>query len=338
TLIVLPILVANGFICGKMSGRGLGFTGGTLDKIQSVPNVDVNIDKQQFFEQIKCIGVALAGQTANLCPADKKLYALRDVTATVDNVGLIAASIMSKKLAAGAHNIVLDVKCGKGAFMTDIVAATQLAELMVKIGKFAERNISAIITDMNLPLSRFVGNSLEVLGAIRVLKNVEKGDLYDVAIALASQLMKSCGIDDAENKAKWAVDSGEALKIFVKMMRAQGAVENFEMNEESLFDSKFCYNYVATQNGFVEDIDALKIAKIVAQLGGGRQKIDDVIDYKVGVEIVKTQSEQVENGDVVAKVFYSNEKQIDIAKTIVEAFRISSKNVKKAKRILKIVG
>lgn len=338
TLIVLPILVASGFKCGKMSGRGLGFTGGTLDKLESVDNVNINLTKEQFFEQIDSIGVALAGQTANLCPADKKLYALRDVTATVDSIGLIAASIMSKKLASGAHNIVLDVKCGKGAFMSDIKNATALATLMVKIGKLAGKNISAVITDMDSPLSRYVGNRLEIIGALRVLQNIEKGDLYDVSIALSSQLMKSCGIDNAEDKAKDAIASGNALEVFVQMMRAQGAIKNFENELEDTYKNTFTYELVSQKDCYVKSIDALTIAKVVSALGGGREKVGDTIDYVVGVEIVKTQATYVKKGEIIAKVFYSHADQLAICKKVADAFSFSDKKVESTKRILDIIN
>lgn len=337
SFIVLPILACNGLKCGKMSGRGLGFTGGTLDKMQSIEGVKIDISQNQFYNQLEHLGLVLAGQTANLCPADKKLYALRDVTATVDSIGLIAASIMSKKLASGAKNIILDVKCGRGAFMNNISDAKRLAQLMVNIGKMSDKNVSVLITDMNTPLSRFVGNRLEMAGVLKVLSNQEKGDLYDVAVALAGQLMKNCGIDNAFDKAVESITSGRALKTFINLMIAQGAEQGFEKNFTKPSNAKFVYEYIADKDCYIKDIDALAIAKIVCDLGGGRKFVEDIIDLDVGVELCKTQGQKVDNGEVIARVYYNSKMHLDMAKSVAKTLELTDNACPKSNRILEVI-
>lgn len=337
TFIVLPTVVACGLIGAKMSGRGLGHTGGTLDKLESIKGLSVSMSPEKFYSQVDKIGIAVAGQTGQICPADKKLYALRDVTATVDSVALIASSIMSKKLAGGAKNIVLDVKCGKGAFMKNQEDAVKLAKLMVAIGKESGRNISALVTDMNAPLSNYVGNSLEVYGALKVLRNECRGNLYDVSMALAERLLESAGIDDARRRAEEAVSSGRAYQVFENMIVEQGGDIEYLKNPEKLLNTRYVSEILAECDGYVSDIDAMKIAEVVRDMGGGRIKVEDAIDPWVGVEMTVSVGDKVNKGDVIAKIYYDNIQHENMKTKVQSAVAIGSQKPKQNKLILEII-
>ena len=333
TFVVAPIFAALGFKCAKASGRGLGHTGGTLDKLESIPGFNINLNKEQFVDQIKKIGLAVISQSKDMCPADKRLYALRDVTDTVDNVGLIASSIMSKKLASGVKNIVLDVKCGRGAFMKDLDAAKQLAKEMVKIGKRAGKNIVAIVTNMDYPLDEYVGNSLEVFGALNVLTGA-KNNLHDVAITLAAELLKAMGVDDAYEKCEEAIKDGSALEKFKEMIAAQGGDINC-LDAKHLLKANSIIDVVAEKSGFVQDIEPMGIAGAVTMLGGGRLKKTDSIDLYCGVELKVQIGSQVEKGDVIAKVYSKDKNEAAISK-VIESIKIGDDIPQKPQMIFAI--
>ncbi|MBR2875732.1 MAG: thymidine phosphorylase, partial [Clostridia bacterium] len=286
TLIVAPVVASLGCVIAKMSGRGLGHTGGTVDKLESIEGFNTSLTNTEFFDQVKNTGIAVVGQTGNLTPADKKLYALRDVTATVDSLPLIASSIMSKKLAAGSHTIVLDVKYGSGAFMKTPEDAVALAEEMVKIGKTNGRNMAAIITDMNTPLGRNIGNSLEVTEAIEVLSGKGPEDLKYVSFALASQIVslsKSININDAKALVEEAVKSGRALAKFKEWICAQGGNEEWIENPELFGKAKYKSEIIAEKDSFISSMNAEEIGISSVILGAGREKKDDKIEHTAGI-------------------------------------------------------
>ena len=333
TFVVAPIFAALGYKCAKASGRGLGHTGGTLDKLESIPGFNINLDKDQFVDQIKKVGLAVISQSKQMCPADKKLYTLRDVTETVDNVGLIASSIMSKKLASGVKNIVLDVKCGRGAFMKDLDAAKQLAKEMVKIGKRAEKNVVAVVTNMDYPLDEYIGNSLEVYGALNVLTGA-RNNLYEVAITLASELLKSMGVENARAKCDEVLDNGLALEKFKEMIAAQGGDISC-LDKEHLLKANSILDVVSDRAGYVTDIEPMGIAGAVTMLGGGRLKKTDTIDLYCGVELKVQIGTRVEKGDVIARV-YSKDKNDAAMEKVFESIKIEDDIPQKPQMIFAI--
>lgn len=323
SFLVVPIVAACGMVVGKMSGRGLGHTGGTLDKLEAVPGVRVDLTPSAFYKQIDTVGAVIAGQTGEVCPADKKLYALRDVTGTVDNVGLIAASIMSKKLAAGAHNIVLDVKCGRAAFMKTQEQAEELAKWMSDIGVRAGRKVRALVTDMQAPLSTYVGNAIEVYGAIRVLRGEERGPLYDVAIELASHLLAQYGMDRPRERARHAIESGAALEVFAKMLYAQGATVDVCADPQILIQHDSVLTVVADREGYVQEIDGLRLAQMLCHMGGGREKVSDVIDPQVGAQLHVRVGDYVHAKDALLSIHTSSGKNVPSEQELREIISIS---------------
>ncbi len=311
TLIVAPIAAACGCKVAKMSGRGLGHTGGTADKLEAIKGYKTDITSDEFFNIINKIGVAVVTQSGNLTPADKKIYALRDVTATVESIPLITSSVMSKKLASGAKNIVLDVKYGSGAFMKTKQDAEKLAESMVNIGNLCGRKMSALITNMNIPLGYAVGNSLEVIEAINVLKGKQKGDLYEISIALAGNMIAlSQNISEQEGcqKAKQALDSGMAFLKFREWISAQGG--NIDcVDDTSLFETAvYSMDIKSWTNGFISAMDCEKIGNAAAHLGAGRITKDDNIDLSAGIIIAVKTGDYIGFGETLATL-YSNNKQ-----------------------------
>ena len=306
TLILAPMLAACGAVVAKMSGRGLGHTGGTVDKLESIPNMCLEIREERFKEILRENGLCVTGQSENMAPADKLLYALRDVTATVESIPLIASSIMSKKLAAGADCIMLDVKCGSGAFMKEPAAAGELARLMVKIGRRAGKRVQAAITDMNRPLGRAIGNSLEIMEAVRILKGEEKGPLLEVALLLGCRLLIMGEMANSETEAREKLEksllSGEAFSRFDRMVWAQGgdarALSRFDMLPVSRE-----YEYKAEKSGFINEMDAQALGSAALALGAGREKKGESIDYGAGIYLIKTLRERVEKGEPIARVY-----------------------------------
>lgn len=319
TLIVAPIVASLGGVVAKMSGRGLGHTGGTVDKLESIPGYKTELSPEEFMEISKKSGLCVCGQSGNLAPADKKLYALRDVTATVDSIPLIVSSIMSKKIAAGSKNIMLDVKCGSGAFMKTPEDAKRLAEGMVAIGEMCGRNTKALITNMDVPLGFAVGNSLEVIEAIDVLKGKTKGDIREVSVSLASGLvasLKGIGTDEAKKLCEDAIDSGKAFLKFKEWILAQGGDVSFADNTELFPKAKFEYEIKADKEGFIFHMDAEKIGLCSCELGAGRKTKTDVIDLSAGLVLSKKTGDFVKCGDVIATFYTNNESLVPKAEEI----------------------
>ena len=328
TLIVAPIAASVGCKVAKMSGRGLGHTGGTVDKLESVPGYKTSLDAESFMEQVEKTGVAVIGQTGNLAPADKKMYALRDVTATVDSIPLITSSIMSKKIAAGSHSIVLDVKVGSGAFMKTADDARTLAEKMVTIGKHCGRNMTAVLTDMNTPLGHNVGNALEIIEAVNVLKGEKTGDLREVCLTLASEMISlSLGIsvEEAYKKAENAISSGAALDKMIEWVQAQGGDSSYIRDTSKFPAPKFSRSVKAEKSGYISSTDAEKIGIAAVELGAGRASKDDVIDHSAGIVIGKKTGEYVEIGEEICVLYTNNENSLDEAeRKYLDAIVISS--------------
>ena len=333
TFVVLPILASLGLKCAKMSGRGLGHTGGTLDKLESI-GINVEIGEEEFFREVNDIGLAVIGQTKNICPADKILYSLRDVTATVDSIPLIASSIMSKKLAGGSDVIVLDVKTGEGAFMKTVDSAVLLAEKMVAIGKAFNKKISAVITDMNEPLDNYVGNSLEIYGALKVLKG-EQNELYEVSKALVKEACRLSEIEVTDEDIDLVIKSGKAKEKFVNMIKWQNGDVSYIEDKEKLKASKYTYPIICNYDGYVKSFDLERLGLSICKIGGGREKADDKIDYFVGAEINVKVGDKVNKGDTLG-VVYQN-KPNDISSDILDCIRFSGKKCEKLEKVIKII-
>lgn len=317
TLIVAPIVASLGCNIAKMSGRGLGHTGGTVDKLESIEGFNTSLTNEEFFTQVKDIGIAVVGQTGNLTPADKKLYALRDVTATVDSIPLIASSIMSKKLAAGSHTIVLDVKCGSGAFMKTPEDAKALAEEMVKIGKNNGRNMAAIITDMNTPLGKNIGNSLEVIEAIEILKGNGAEDLKYVACALATEIValsKNISTQEASELVEEAIKSGKAYEKLKEWISHQGGNVDLIENPENFPKAQFKEDITLENDCYISYMNAEEIGISSVVLGAGREKKEDTIDFSAGIVLNKKSGDKVAKGDVIATLYTNNKDSLQSAK------------------------
>ena len=314
TLAVAPIVASLGCYTAKMTGRGLGHTGGTIDKLESIPGYRISLTNEEFLNQVERIGIAVIGQSASLAPADKKLYALRDVTATVDSIPLIASSIMSKKLAAGAHNIVLDVKMGSGAFMKTVEEAERLSEKMVSIGNSCGRNTAAFITDMDRPLGYAVGNSLEVIEAVNTLKNPQKSEFLTLCINISSKIISlahGCDFEAAMSQVQNVINSGKAYETMLKWISAQGGDIAY-LENTSLFPATPVKRKVyAPQSGYIHSMDTEGIGIASVMLGGGRKTITDSIDYGAGIVIHTKNGDFVSAGDVIATLYSSSETMAD---------------------------
>ena len=342
TLIVAPAVAACGGKVAKMSGRGLGFTGGTIDKLESIPGFNTSVGEKEFIDNVNKIGLCIAGQTGEIAPADKKIYALRDVTATVDSIPLIASSIMSKKLAAGSKGIVLDVKCGSGAFMKTYEDAKLLAEKMTAIGQRAGRKTVALITNMDIPLGRAVGNALEVKEAVKILKNEQKDELYEVSVALAAHmlsLVNSKDIYECEKMVRLAIENGSALEKLKEAVAAQGGDIIYIDDTSKFIDASVCIEYKAEKGGYINKIDAQKIGRASVLLGAGREKKDDVIDFGAGIYLCKKTGDEVREGDTVARLYTNKNEYADSALAVIkEAFDYSQKKPYIGKTVLGTVG
>ncbi len=316
TLIISPIVAAAGCKVTKMSGRGLGFTGGTIDKLEAIPNYKTQLSREQFFSQVEKLGMAVISQTGNLTPADKKLYALRDVTATVESIPLITSSVMSKKIAAGAANIVLDVKYGSGAFMKTAEAAEALAKNMVSIGKLCGRKVAALITNMNSPLGSAVGNTLEVIEAVEVLCGRVKGQLRDICISLAGNMISlSLGISeqDGMKMATEVLDSGKAFDTMRSWIIAQGGDISCIDNTELFEVAPYKLEIKSESSGYITQMDTQKIGAVCCALGAGRAVKDDKIDMSAGIIIAAKTGDKVSAGDTLATLYTSDKSLLDIA-------------------------
>lgn len=328
SLVVAPICASLGIKMAKMSGRGLGHTGGTIDKLESIEGYNTSIDTNAFFKQVNDIGIALIGQTGNLAPADKKIYALRDVTATVDNVSLIASSIMSKKIAAGAQNIVLDVKCGSGAFMKDEQSATELAELMVKIGKKCGRNMAAVITNMDIPLGSNVGNALEIIEVVDILKNKGDEQLRELCLVLSATILSisyGWNYEDAHKKAENTLLDGSAFNKLKELVSAQGGNTEMLDNTDLLPSCKKSLEIKAQQDGYIQSIDSRIVGESAVLLGAGREKKSDTIDYGAGIVLLKKTCDIVSTNDTIAILYAeTSEKLKNAEKLFNTSFKIGA--------------
>ena len=319
TLVVAPVVAACGVKMGKMSGKGLGFTGGTIDKLESIKGIDVNLSTKKFIKQLNKINVAITSQTENLTPLDKKIYALRDVTATVESIPLIAVSIMSKKIASGADKILIDIKVGKGALIKKVKDAKRLSELMIKIGKTYNREVRTIITDMDTPLGKNIGNSLEVIEAINILQGKVKNYLSHVCIILSSNLVsmaKNIPIEQAEKEVKKVIKDGSALNKLIELVQSQGGDLN------SLKISSNVVPIKSIKEGVIEKINAYNMGIIARDLGAGRIEKNDKIDYTVGIVLNKTLGSRVKKNEILCYL-YINDKSVYNEKEILDSFTIA---------------
>lgn len=341
SLIVVPIVASCGGKVAKMSGRGLGHTGGTVDKLESIPGFRTELNPDDFIKQVNGIGLCIVGQTGELAPADKKLYALRDVTATVESIPLIASSIMSKKLAAGSKGIVLDVKTGSGAFMKTVEESENLAKEMVEIGKSAGRSVTAVITNMDIPLGDSVGNSLEVIEAIKTLKGEGESDLTEVCLTLAAQMLSMVTGEDERtcySMAKGAIDNGLAINKLREMISAQGGNANV-VDDYSLFKQpKYTAEIFSECDGYIEHTDAEKIGIASVILGAGREKKGDPIDPSAGIVLKKKTGDYVKKGEPLAVFYTDDEGKIEGAKQeFLDAFTFGNERTQPQKLIYKII-
>lgn len=341
SLIVAPIVAANGGKVAKMSGRGLGHTGGTVDKLESIPGFRTSLTPEEFIKQVNDIGLCIVGQTGELAPADKKLYALRDVTATVESIPLIASSIMSKKLAAGSQGIVLDVKTGSGAFMKTVEDSERLAEEMVSIGKAAGRKVTALITDMDIPLGASVGNSLEVIEAIKTLKGEGEKNLTEVCLSLAAQMLcMVTGRDDmvCRKMAKKSIEDGSALNKLREMITAQGGNADVIDSSGAFKQPKISVDIISEREGYISRTDAERVGIASVILGAGREKKGDPIDPSAGIILEKKTGDSVSKGDVLATFYTDDETRIDVAKReFLDALIFGNEKPSKQKLIYKII-
>lgn len=328
TLILAPLVASVGVNVAKMSGRGLGYTGGTLDKLEAIPGFHIELPDEEFVRLVNESHVAVIGQSGDLAPADKKLYALRDVTATVNSIPLIASSIMSKKIAAGADAIVLDVTTGDGAFMKNIEEARRLAETMVRIGKLANRQTMAVISDMSQPLGEAIGNSLEVVEAVETLQGKGPEDLLEMCYILGSQMVvlakKAKDIDEARAMLEEALTSGKALAKFKEMIKNQGGDASVVDAPEKLLTAKYKVELAAKKSGVVQKIVANEIGIAAMLLGAGRATKEDVIDYAVGLKLHKKVGMKVEEGDSLLTIYANREDIEDVKELLYKNIYIDS--------------
>ncbi len=341
TLIVAPIVASLGAKVAKMSGRGLGHTGGTVDKLESIKGYRTTLSPDEFMRQVEKIGIAVIGQSGNLAPCDKKLYALRDVTATVESIPLITSSIMSKKIAAGTHSIVLDIKTGSGAFMKTPEEAEVLGKNMVDIGKACGRNIAALVTDMDTPLGNSIGNALEVKEAVEVLRGRKRDDLRTVCEALASNMLSLAlekELSDCEDMVREAIDSGLALRKLREWISCQGGDVAWIDNTELFPCAGHIREIKAEREGYISHMNAEKVGRASVVLGAGRENKDDVIDMSAGIILLKKTGDRVECGEVIAELHTSDENRFsDAKKLFLSALSFSESEPKKKPLIYKII-
>ena len=342
SLVLGPLVASCGAKVAKMSGRGLGHTGGTLDKLESIKGVSVNVSKENFIKQVNDIGIAIIGQTGDLVPADKKLYALRDVTATVDSIPLIASSIMSKKLASGADTILLDVKFGSGAFMKDIKSAEELASTMVEIGKHLNRDTKAVLTDMDQPLGMAIGNSLEVIEACETLKGRGPKDLVELCLNLGAIILKQAHIEEDIEKGKVLlqskIDNLEAFKKLEELIKYQGGDISYLEDYSKFEKSKYQKEIYSSKEGYVEKISALEIGECAMHLGAGRATKDDVIDMASGIVLNKKVGDFEKKGELLLTCYTNKENVEEIYKDLENSYIIVQNKVPNHKIIHEIIG
>lgn len=342
TLIVGPIAAACGVPVAKMSGRGLGFTGGTVDKLESIPGFKTSVEEKEFIEQVNERGIAVIGQTGQIAPADKKIYALRDVTGTVENISLITSSVMSKKLASGSDAILLDVKCGSGAFMKTQEDAEALAAYMVEIGNADGKETMAVITDMNQPLGCAIGNALEVQEAIDVLKGQGPEDITELSVLLAGMMIflgkKAPTPEDGMEKARQAIINGSALEKFRAFVEGQGGDGNIIEDYSLMPQSSISVELAAWQDGYVSKMDAMRIGLASQHTGAGREKKDDAIDLSAGIVLCRKPGQQVKEGDMICRLLGNDAEKLEKAlEEVRSAVEISSDKPENSHLVKKII-
>ena len=342
TIILTPIIASLGIPVAKMSGRGLGFTGGTVDKLESIPGYNTQIEIDEFIKNVKEIGIALIGQTGNLAPADKKIYALRDTISCVENMSLIASSIMSKKIAAGAQKIVLDVTVGNGAFMKTKEDAEKLSNIMKEIGNLAGRETICVLTNMNEPVGNTVGNTLEIKETIECLKGNIPEDIKEIILELGSYIIKLAGNGNnlEENKLKILenIENGKAYNKFLELVKKQDGDVSFIENPEKFEKAKYILPVIAEKSGYVETLNAEKVGIISVDLGAGRVKKEDSIDHAVGIVLNKKVADEVKSGDILAYIHANDEEKAKRAvEQLKDTYKISEELIQKQKHIIEVI-
>ena len=341
TLILMPIIATLGVPVAKMSGRGLGFTGGTADKLESIPGYNINLSIEEFKQNVKNIGISLISQTGNLAPADKKIYALRDAIACTNSIPLIASSIMSKKIAAGANKIVLDVTCGSGAFMKTKEDAEKLAYQMKRIGNLADKETICILTNMDEPLGNAVGNSIEVIEVIQALKGNMREDVKEVVLELGSNILKLAGkgkdLEENKNKMLQAIKSGDAFKKFKQLVENQGGDITYIENIERFPKAKYEVELLSDKAGYISQINAEEIGKLALYLGAGRIRKEDDIDYTAGIILNKKVGEKVQKGEKLASIYTNKEICNEAIEKLRKIIKISEQIVEKQKTIIEVI-
>ena len=343
SIVLLPIIASLGIPVAKMSGRGLGHTGGTIDKLESIPGYNTNVDIKEFIQNVENIGISMIGQTMNLAPADKKIYALRDAISCVDCMPLIASSIMSKKIASGANKLVLDVTVGNGAFMKTIEDAKKLSTEMIEIGNLANLETICVLTNMNEPLGYTVGNTLEVIEAIKALKGDMPEDLKSVVLELGSYMLKLAGFGEKieENKQKMIenIQNGKAYNKFLEMVKNQNGDISYLEDLEKFEKAKYIIPVYSMEEGYIYEINAEKIGRLACDLGAGRIKKEDEIDKAVGIELRKKVADYIEKGELIAYIYLNKEEKIEDSKEkLLKIFKIRSEEVEKEKIILGVIN
>ena len=342
SLILLPLVASLGVPVAKMSGRGLGFTGGTVDKLESIPGYQTGIDIHNFVENVEKVGISMISQTLNLAPADKKIYSLRDSISCVESIPLIASSIMSKKIASGAQKIVLDVTCGSGAFMQSKERAEELASEMIEIGKLANRETVCILTNMDEPLGHAVGNSLEVIEAIRFLKGDMPEDIKEVVLELGAYMVKLAGKEEdiEENKAKLLenIENGKGYEKFIQLVENQGGDSSYIKDTNLFPKANYIEKVYSQKDGYIQSMNAKEIGKIVCDLGAGRIRKEDSIDNAVGIVLNKKVSDKVEKEDSLVTIYANSKEKLEEAKKkLLEVIKIEEQEIEKPKMILEIM-
>ena len=342
SLILLPLVASLGVPVAKMSGRGLGFTGGTVDKLESIPGYQTGINIHSFVENVEKVGISMISQTLNLAPADKKIYSLRDSISCVESIPLIASSIMSKKIASGAQKIVLDVTCGSGAFMQSKERAEELAKEMIEIGRLANKETVCILTNMDEPLGYAVGNSLEVIEAIQFLKGDMLEDVKEVVLELGAYMVKLAGKGEniEENKARLLenIENGKGYEKFIQLVENQGGDSSYIKNTNQFTKANYIENVYSQKSGYIQSMNAKEIGKIVCDLGAGRIRKEDNIDNAVGIILNKKVSDKVEKDEVLVTIYANSKERLEEAKkNLLEVIKIENKEIEKPKMILEIM-
>jgi len=343
TLVLGPMVASCGAKVAKLSGRGLGHTGGTIDKLESIPGFKTDVGMTKWIQQVNSVGFALAGQTANLVPGDKKIYALRDVTATVDEPSLIASSIMSKKLAGGADAFVLDVKVGSGAFMPNVTAARELAEIMVDIAEKAGKKAVAILTNMDEPLGRKIGNALEVIEAIETLKGNGPEDFSQLCLVLGKYMLNislSISLEESEQRLKESISTGKAYEKFLEFVKAQSGQTEYIENPNQLLNNKGIYEMKAERDGYICKMHTQNIGIAANLLGAGRESKEDKIDFSVGFDFLAKTGDIIKKDDTIVKVYYNDQARLkDAISMLKKAIIIGDKEyIEKKQLIFDIIG